>query len=76
MFQPIITIIIPIYKAENCIKRCIDSIINQTFTSFELLLINDGSPDSSGKICDEYAQTDQRIKVFTKKMAVSALLEI
>ncbi|WP_373260060.1 glycosyltransferase family 2 protein [Phocaeicola vulgatus] len=67
MFQPIITIIIPIYKAENCIKRCIDSIINQTFTSFELLLINDGSPDSSGKICDEYAQTDQRIKVFHKK---------
>lgn len=64
--QPTISVIVPIYKVEAYIHRCIDSILSQTFTDFELLLIDDGSPDNSGKICDEYAKKDSRIKVFHK----------
>lgn len=58
-----ISVIIPIYKAEEYLSRCIDSILKQTFTNFELVLIDDGSPDRSGAICDEYALHDERIKV-------------
>lgn len=59
-----ICIIIPIYNVEKYIHRCIDSILNQTYHDFELILIDDGSSDSSGKICDEYADKDSRIVVF------------
>ena len=62
----IISIICPVYKAEKYIYKCVDSILAQTFTDFELLLIDDGSPDSSGLICDEYAEKDSRIRVFHK----------
>lgn len=61
-----ISIIIPIYKAESYLHRCIDSILAQTNTKWELLLIDDGSPDKSGDICDEYSKKDPRIKVFHK----------
>ncbi len=61
--NPEISIIVPIYNREKYIKRCIDSILAQSFTDFELILVDDGSTDSSGKICDEYAQKDQRVKV-------------
>ena len=64
---PMISIIIPVYKAEKYLHKCIDSIIAQSFKDWELLLIDDGSPDSSGKICDEYAVKDSRIKVFHKE---------
>lgn len=63
----LISIIIPVYNAEYTLNRCIDSILNQTFQDWELLLINDGSIDQSGKLCDQYAVTDQRIKVFHKE---------
>ena len=53
----------PVYKAENYLSRCIDSILKQTFSDFELILIDDGSPDKSGKICDEYASNDKRLIV-------------
>lgn len=62
-----ISIIIPVYKAEKYINRCVDSILAQTFTDWELLLINDGSPDNSSSICDLYAARDSRIKVFHKE---------
>lgn len=62
-----ISIIVPVYNVELYLRRCIDSILNQTFTDFELILVDDGSPDSSGKICDEYAESDERIKVIHKK---------
>lgn len=65
--QPKISIIVPVYKAEKYIHKCIDSILAQTFANFEILLINDGSPDKSGKICDEYAKKDKRVKVFHKE---------
>lgn len=60
----IISVIVPVYNTEKYLNRCIDSILVQTFTDFELLLIDDGSTDSSGKICDEYALKDKRVKVF------------
>lgn len=62
-----ISIIVPVYKAEKFIGRCIESILAQTFTGFELLLIDDGTPDRSGKICDEYASKDNRIRVIHKE---------
>jgi glycosyltransferase involved in cell wall biosynthesis len=65
--QPKVSIIVPIYKAENYLGRCIDSILAQTFTDFELLLIDDGSPDRSGDICDEYATNYSQIRVFHKE---------
>ncbi len=55
---------VPVYNAEKYLRQCIDSILNQTFTDFELLLVDDGSTDSSGVICDEYAAKDGRIRVF------------
>ena len=61
-----VSIVCPIYKAENYLATCIDSVLRQTFQDFELLLIDDGSPDGSGKICDEYAARDSRIKVIHK----------
>ncbi len=64
--KPQISIIVPVYNTEKYLHRCIDSILAQTFTNFELLLIDDGSKDSSGAICDEYANKDIRIRVFHK----------
>lgn len=61
-----ISIIIPVYNVERYIRECLDSIICQTFSDFEVLLIDDGSPDKSGDICDEYATKDSRFKVFHK----------
>lgn len=65
--NPIISIIVPVYNAEETLNRCVDSILNQSFQDWELLLINDGSTDRTGEICDEYAAIDQRIKVFHKE---------
>lgn len=62
-----ISIIVPVHKAEEYLSRCIDSILGQTFRNFELLLIDDGSPDNSGNICEEYAARDSRIRVFHKE---------
>jgi len=62
-----ISIIVPIYNAEQYLHRCIDSIQAQSYTDFELLLIDDGSKDASGAICDEYAAKDTRVRVFHKE---------
>lgn len=64
---PQISVIVPVYKAEKYLPNCIDSILAQTFTDFELILVDDGSPDGSGAICDEYAKKDKRIKVIHKE---------
>ena len=61
-----ISIIIPVYNVENKIRKCINSILQQTYTKWELILVNDGSHDFSGEICNDYAQMDSRIKVFHK----------
>ena len=65
--MPTITVIVPVYNTEKYLYRCIDSILAQTFTNFELLLIDDGSNDASGQICDEYTTKDNRVRVFHKK---------
>ena len=65
--NPEISIIVPVYNVEKYLKRCIDSILNQSFTDFELILVYDGSTDNSGKIIDEYAIKDERIKVIHKE---------
>ena len=67
MTNPKISVIVPIYKAEKYIRLCIDSILAQTLTDFEVLLVDDGSPDSCGTICDEYANKDSRVRVFHKE---------
>lgn len=64
---PVVSIIVPVYNAEKFLNRCIDSVLAQSFTDWELLLIDDGSKDASGKICDEYVTKDSRIRVFHKK---------
>lgn len=61
-----LSIIVPIYNVEPYLQRCVDSILNQTFTDFELILVDDGSPDNSPAICDDYAQKDSRINVIHK----------
>lgn len=66
MSNPKISVIIPVYNAESTLRRCLDSVLAQTFTDFECLLINDGSKDKSGEICDEYAAGDSHIRVFHK----------
>lgn len=65
--MPTISVIVPVYNTVKYLHRCIDSILAQTFTDFELLLIDDGSKDGSGKICDEYAAKDSRVRVFHKE---------
>lgn len=65
--MPKLSIIVPVYKVEQYIHKCIDSILNQTFTDFELILVDDGSPDNCGKICDDYAQKDERVRVVHKE---------
>lgn len=64
---PELSIIVPVYNVEKYLPKCIDSILAQTFTDFELILIDDGSPDECGEICDEYAIKDSRIKVIHQK---------
>lgn len=62
-----ISIIVPVYKVEPYLRKCVDSILAQTFTNFEVILVDDGSPDNSGKICDEYAIKDSRVRVIHKE---------
>ena len=62
--EPTVSIIVPVYQAENTLRRCVESILEQQYTDFELLLVDDGSQDDSGAICDEYAAQDARVRVF------------
>lgn len=62
-----VSIIVPVYQVENYIRQCVDSILAQTFTDFELILVDDGSKDQSGQICDAYAGMDERVKVIHQK---------
>lgn len=61
-----VSVIVPIYNVEPYLKRAVDSIIDQTYSRLEIILVDDGSPDSCGKICDDYAKKDNRIKVIHK----------
>ena len=65
--MPTISIIVPVYNKENYLHKCINSLLNQNYDNFEIILVNDGSKDNSGRICDEYAKKDNRIKVIHKE---------
>ena len=65
--QALISVIIPVYNVETYLRECVDSVLNQTYQNFEIILVDDGSTDSSGKICDEYVEKDERITVIHQK---------
>lgn len=65
--QPLVSVIVPVYGAEDYLPYCLDSLIHQSYRNLEILLIDDGSPDASGEICDNYAAKDSRIRVFHEK---------
>ena len=65
--MPEISIIVPVYKVEGYLKKCIESICNQTIKNIEIILVDDGSPDQCGEICDYYSKRDSRIKVIHKE---------
>ena len=64
--NPLISVIVPIYNVEAYLPRCLDSIVNQTYQNLEIILVDDGSPDNCGAICDEYARRVRRIRVIHK----------
>ena len=66
MNTPKVSVIIPVYKVEAYLSRCVDTVINQTLKELEIILVDDGSPDNCPAICDEYALKDERIKVVHK----------
>lgn len=66
MGNDLISIIIPVYKVEEYLEKCIESVLKQTYTNLQIILVDDGSPDNCGKICDEYAKKDPRIEVIHK----------
>ena len=68
-----ISVIVPVYNAEAHLRKCLNSILHQTFKNIEVIVVNDGSTDSSGEICDQYAKEDKRIKIIhQEKKGVSA----
>ena len=67
MHRPLISVIVPVYKTEKFLQRCVDSIVSQTYRNLEIILVDDGSPDNSGELCDENAKKDTRIKVVHKE---------
>ena len=67
MDNELISIIVPVYKVEKYLEKCVKSILKQTYTNLEIILVDDGSPDKCGQLCDELAKTDDRIIVFHKE---------
>lgn len=67
MTQPLISVIVPCYNVEEYLPRCVESVLNQTYRNLEILLVDDGSPDRCGEICDGYAAVDSRVKVIHKE---------
>ena len=66
MYEDMISVIIPVYNVENFLDKCIKSVLDQSYKNLEIILVDDGSTEKSGKICDEYKMTDKRIKVIHK----------
>ena len=69
MKSDLISVIVPVYNVEKYLKRCVDSIISQSYQNLEIILVDDGSEDQSGKFCDNYAERNKNIKVVHKENA-------
>ena len=67
MDRELISVIIPIYKVEDLLERCVNSVINQTYNNLQIILVDDGSPDNCPKLCDDFAKKDNRILVIHKE---------
>ena len=67
MIEPLVSVIVPVYNVEKYLEKCVYSLLQQTYKNIEIILVNDGSTDESGKMCENLAQEDDRIKVFHKK---------
>ena len=65
--RPAVSVIVPVYKVEDCLPACAESLLGQTFTDFERILVEDGSPDGCGALCDSYAARDSRVKVIHRQ---------
>ena len=65
--MPKVSVVIPVYRVESTLRRCVDSVLRQTFSDIQVILVDDGSPDSSGDICEEYARLDSRVQVIHKE---------
>lgn len=74
--KPLVSIIVPVYNVEQYLPQCLDSIVNQTYENIEVICVNDGSPDNSIKILEDYALRDSRIKVVSQKIRVFQVQEI
>lgn len=73
---PLFSIIIPVYKVEKYLAECVNSILNQTFTDYEIILVDDGSPDNCPELCDKFAECNKNIKVIHKKTEDCLLREM
>lgn len=69
MYNPKVTVVLPIYNVEKYLNRCIQSVVNQSYNNLEIILVDDGSTDRSGTLCDEWEKKDSRIRVIHKKNA-------
>jgi glycosyltransferase involved in cell wall biosynthesis len=67
--EHLISVIIPVYKVERYLRECVDSVLRQTYKNIEIVLVDDGSPDNYGVICDEYAEKNKRIKIIHQNNA-------
>ena len=65
--MPKVSVVVPVYRVESTLRRCVDSVLGQTFSDIQVILVDDGSPDSSGEICDEYERADKRVQVIHKE---------
>ena len=74
--EPLISIIVPVYKVEKYLDKCIESLVNQTYTNIEIILVNDGSPDRCPDICEKWKKIDDRIIVLNKKMVGKVMQEM
>ena len=70
--QPLLAVIVPVYKVEDYLRPCVDSILSQSYPNLRVILVDDGSPDGCGAICDAYAAEDPRVVVCTRRMAVES----
>ena len=76
MQNSLISIIVPVYKVEKYLKKCLDSIINQTYKNLEIIIVDDGSPDGCPNICDEYSKKDDRITVSYTHLTLPTILRV